>query len=59
MNKIKLYHFSNADFSGYIKPDYFGSNNYSNASARLSNIKRSYFYLDKNKIEYFFFRFLK
>jgi hypothetical protein len=46
MNKIKLYHYSNKDFKGYIKPDFFGDNIYSVNSLRLSGVKRSYFYLE-------------
>jgi len=48
---IKIYHYSNKDFRKYIKPDYFGENHYSYNSEQLSNIKRSYFYLNKNNIE--------
>lgn len=51
---IKLYHYSNKDFNGYISPSFFGENNFSNNSKRLSRIKRSYFYLDKNKKEVYF-----
>jgi hypothetical protein len=41
---IKIYHYSNKDFKGYVKPDFFGLNSYSGNSARLSDIKRVYFY---------------
>ena len=51
--KIKLYHYSNQDFKGYIKPDYFGQNNFTKNSARLSGINRSFFYTGRGK-EYFF-----
>ena len=51
---IKLYHYSNADFNGYIKPKFFGNNSYSYNSARLSGIKRSYFYIEANKKESYF-----
>ena len=54
MNKIKLYHFSNSDFKGYIRPSFFGLNSYSRHSKRLSGVKRSYFYLNRDSgIEYF------
>lgn len=54
MNKIKLYHYSNKDFKGYIKPDFFGLNNYTSASKDLSGYKRIYFYVDDKSKEYFF-----
>jgi len=34
-----------------IKPDFFGTNSYSNTSAKISGVLRSYFYLDKKGIE--------
>lgn len=51
---IKLYHYSHKDFKGYIKPSFFGLNNYSQHSARLSGVKRSYFYLARDSKEYYF-----
>jgi hypothetical protein len=51
---ITLYHYSQADFTGYIKPSFFGSNNYTNESRRLSQVNRIYFYPDINSREYFF-----
>jgi hypothetical protein len=54
MNKIKLYHYSNVDFKGYIKPDFFGNNSYTDNSKNLSNVKRSFFYTQLNNKEYFF-----
>lgn len=44
---IKLYHYSNKEFEGYIKPGYFGANSYSKNSERVSGVKRSYFYLSR------------
>jgi len=49
---LKLYHYSQNDFKGYIKPDFFGANTYSQNSNKLSGVKRSYFYIGKGK-EYF------
>ena len=49
---LKLYHYTNADIKGYIKPDFFGLNTYTKNSASLSDVKRSYFYIGKGK-EYF------
>jgi hypothetical protein len=43
---IKIYHYSNQDFKGYIKPRFFGGNLYTSYSAKISKIKRSYFYSD-------------
>jgi hypothetical protein len=51
---IKLYHYSNKNFEGYIKPSFFGYNNYSNNSKRISLVKRTFFYLSKNEKEDFF-----
>jgi hypothetical protein len=49
MNKIKLYHYSNQDFKGYIKPDFFGLNYYTKESSRESDLSRSFFYIGKGK----------
>ena len=51
---IKLYHYSHKDFSGYIRPDYFGENNYTKTSGKISGVKRNYFYLNKTGREYYF-----
>lgn len=49
-----IYHYSDKDFEGLIKPSFFGSNSYSQNSRRLSEIKRSYFYINKDDKEYYF-----
>jgi len=54
MDKIKLYHYSNVDFKDKIKISFFGANTYTRHSRNLSIIKRSHFYLDRDKKEYFF-----
>jgi hypothetical protein len=51
---IKLYHYSNKDFTGYIKPGFFGENSFTRNSKDLSEIKRVYFYLNKSGREYYF-----
>jgi hypothetical protein len=51
---IKLYHYSQADFTGHIKPSFFGSNNYTNESRDISQVKRAFFYADDKSREYFF-----
>jgi len=53
---IKLYHYSNKDFKGYIKPSFFGLNNYSRNSERLSGVERSYYYTNQAGREYYFNR---
>ena len=53
-NKIKLYHYSNKNFRGYIKTNFFGENNFTSYSKKLSNIRRSYFYTSLNKRECYF-----
>ena len=54
MDKIILYHYSNVDFKDKIKISFFGANTYTRHSRNLSIIKRSHFYLDRDKKEYFF-----
>jgi len=53
MDKIKLYHYSNSNFKGYVKPSFFGLNSYSYNSVKLSGVKRSYFYLEPKIKEYY------
>ncbi len=43
---IKLYHYSNNDFKGYIKPSFFGLNSYTNNSKKISGFKRIFFLFD-------------
>lgn len=50
-NKILLYHYSNKNFKGFIRPDFFGLNSYSQNSGRISGVKRSYFYLKPSSRE--------
>jgi hypothetical protein len=54
MDKIKLYHYSNTDIKGYLKPDYFGDNFYTGNSQRISNIKRLFFYTSTDRRESIF-----
>ena len=49
---IKLYHYSNQDFKGYVKPSFFGANSYTQNSVYESEIDRSFFYIGRGK-EYF------
>jgi hypothetical protein len=50
---INIYHYSDRYFSGYIKPDFFGLNSYTDNSKKLSGVKRSFFYIDKKSREYY------
>jgi len=52
--EILLYHYSHNDFEDKIKIDFFGDNYFTNESNNMSNIKRSYFYIDNITEEYFF-----
>jgi hypothetical protein len=51
---IKLYHYSNQDFKGYISPDFFGKNSYTDFSVKISSVNRSYFYMKKSGKEIYF-----
>jgi hypothetical protein len=55
-NYIILYHYSNKDFTGYIRPAFFGDNAYTDKSVKVSEIKRSYYYIDRTNKEYYFDR---
>ena len=50
---MRLYHYTNEDIKDKIKISFFGLNTYTSNSKRISNIKRSYFYIDRDKKEYF------
>lgn len=52
---IKLYHYSNTDFKDRIDPSFFGANGYTGNSLRISEIKRSYFYLDQHSREFYLY----
>lgn len=54
MTKINLYHYSNQNFSGYIRPEFFGYNSFTNNSQKISGVKRIFFYTDKDRKEFFF-----
>jgi len=52
MNKnIKLYHYSNANIKDKIKVAYYGNNYFTVNDTKVTNIKRSFFYI-KPKPEY-------
>ena len=53
MNKIKLYHYTNADIKDKIKIKYFGLNTYTSHSQ--SKINRIYVYLNDNTREHFLY----
>ena len=54
MDTIKLYHYSDQDIKGKIDPKFFGKHSFTQTSANLSNIKRSYFYTNTTEKEFFF-----
>jgi len=41
---IKLYHYSNTDFKGYIEPSFFGTNYYTNNDKNISGLARAFYY---------------
>jgi hypothetical protein len=49
---IKLYHYSNQDFKGYIDPVFFGKNQYTRESVKESDLSRSFFYIGKGKEDF-------
>ena len=52
-NTVTLYHYSNRDIK-IIEPLYFGDNFYTFNDIKSSNIKRTFFYLNKKPLEYIF-----
>jgi hypothetical protein len=42
---IKLYHYSNQDFKGYIKPEFLGANTYSRNDKNISGLARAFYYI--------------
>ena len=53
-NKIKLYHYSEIDIPDKIKVKTFGKNYFTKNDISACNIKRSFYYIGKPKIEQFF-----
>lgn len=51
-NQAKLYHYSNRDIQGKIKPTFFGDNSYTDNDKKTSIIKRAFYYLGKHRAEY-------
>jgi len=52
-NKVTLYHYSNKDLK-VINPLYFGDNNYTFNDVKACDIKRTFFYLNNEPLEYIF-----
>jgi hypothetical protein len=46
---MKIYHYSNQDFKGYIDPGYFGRNGYTRESTRESDLSRSFYYIGRGR----------
>ncbi len=53
-NKVKLYHYSEIDISDKIKVKTFGKNYFTKNDISACNIKRSFYYIGKGKVEQFF-----
>ena len=51
-NKVKLYHYSNANIPDKIKVKNFGQNAYTRNDISACNIKRAFYYIGKGKIEH-------
>lgn len=49
---IKLYHYSNIDFKGYIKPEFLGANFYTNNDKNISGLARAFYYTRPGAVEY-------
>jgi hypothetical protein len=54
MEKIKLYHYSNTDIKEKLSVKYFADNSYTDNDYNVSKIKRVFYYLNTDKIEYRF-----
>ena len=54
MNKIKLYHFSNNNIKDKIKVSYYGNNSFTFNDLKVTNIKRSFWYLTSEPLEHRF-----
>lgn len=54
MKTIKLYHFSNSDFSDKIRVNNYGQNYWTQNDVNGTNVKRSFFYLEDKALEYRF-----
>jgi len=54
MKTINLYHFSNLDFSDKIRVKHYGENYWTNNDKNITNVRRSFFYLENKALEYRF-----
>ena len=52
MEKIKLYHYSDKDFTGRINIKFFNDNSYTFNDYKSCKIKRAFYYTDNSIIEY-------
>lgn len=53
-NKTRLYHFSNKENTGVLTVESFGYNGWTDRDKNASDIKRKFFYLENEPIEYRF-----
>jgi len=49
---MRLYHYSNKDFKGYIEPGYFGENTYTRNDSNISGLARAFYYTEAEPAEY-------
>ncbi len=49
---LKLYHYSNKNFKGFIKPGYYGENNYTRNDKNITGLKRAFYYIRPGEVEY-------
>jgi len=51
-NQVKLYHYSNKNIKGRIKPSFFGGNYYTGNDVKASPVRRAFYYLSRHKTEH-------
>jgi hypothetical protein len=49
---LKLYHYSNKNFKGFIKPGYIGENTYTRNDSNISGLARAFYYTRPGAVEY-------
>lgn len=49
---IKLYHYSNKNFKGYVSPNFLGLNTYTSNDKNISGLARAFYYTRPGTVEY-------
>jgi hypothetical protein len=49
---IRLYHYSDKDFKGYIEPGFLGNNTYTRNDKNISGLSRAFYYTEAGAVEY-------